>query len=314
MSDAWILTTTDLAALGVGDKAVRQLLKEGTLIQLRRGFYRRPLPSDTQDFSHWPIGEPEHRHRFLIDATLPTLSTGTVFSHISAATLHGLPVPVGLLRRASVLRDGSGSGAISRTTHRRYAPLPVEHRTEIDGLPVTTLVRTAVDLGRTLPFPDAVAVMDAALAKGVERDALLDALGSRRPHNAKARAAIAFADPKAESPGESRCRATMKLAGVPIPTLQFVVTNTAGEHVARTDFAWEDHGVVGEFDGRVKYGRLLKPGLSVDDVITAEKAREGRIRECDWWIGRWITDDLRTIDEFRASVLATLALGHRRSA
>lgn len=314
MSDAWILTTADLAELGLGDKAVRQLLKNGKLVKLRRGFYRRPLPSDDLDFTHWPIGEPEYRHRFLIESTLPTLAPGTVFRHVSAATLHGLPVPARLLGHASVLRDGSGSGAISQRTHRRYAPLPTEHITAVDGLPVTTLARTAVDLGRSLPYADAVAVMDAALAQGIEREALFDALGPRRPHNGKARAAIEFADPRAESPGESRCRATMKLAGLPIPTLQFVVTDTVGGHVARTDFAWEEEAVVGEFDGLVKYGRLLKPGQSIDDVINAEKTREGRIRECGWWIGRWVDKELRDIDQFRARVLAALRLGHRRSA
>ena len=44
------------------------------------------------------------------------------------------------------------------------------------------------------------------------------------------------------------------------------------------DFAWPKHGVYGEFDGRVKYGRLLKPGQDPGDVVFAEKRREDLVR------------------------------------
>lgn len=103
----------------LGDKAVRRLVANGQLVRLRRGHYRRPLPSDSEDRRTWPIGEPELRHRFLLEATRSVLAGDSVFSHVSAASLHGLPVP---------------------------ARLPPEEVTEVDGLPVTSLVRTVVDL------------------------------------------------------------------------------------------------------------------------------------------------------------------------
>lgn len=34
-----------------------------------------------------------------------------------------------------------------------------------------------------------------------------------------------------------------------------------------------------EFDGRIKYGKLLAPGQSINDVVFAEKRREDLIRE-----------------------------------
>lgn len=312
MSDAWTLSTAELAGLGLDDKAIRQLVSQGLLIRMRRGYYRRPIPSDDLAWQTWPLGEPEFRHRFLVEATRRTIAAGTVFSHVSAAVLHGLPVPLRMLDRTWVTRNGSGSGSVSGRTHRRYAPLPREHITEIDGLPVTSLARTAADLTRDLPFAEAVAVGDAALAQGLERGELIEALGRRRPNNAKARSVIEFANPLAESAGESRCRATMKLAGLPIPTLQFVVRDKHGAEVARSDFAWEGLGVVGEFDGRVKYGRLLKPGQHVSEVVQQEKLREERIRRCDWWIGRFIEAELRNINEFRDGVLNVLSCGHPR--
>jgi hypothetical protein len=53
------------------------------------------------------------------------------------------------------------------------------------------------------------------------------------------------------------------------------------------DFLWRDQRLVGEFDGKVKYGRLLKPGQSVSDVVYDEKVREDRIRDEDLGVVRW---------------------------
>jgi hypothetical protein len=39
-----------------------------------------------------------------------------------------------------------------------------------------------------------------------------------------------------------------------------------------------DRRTVGEFDGKVKYGRLLRPGQELGDAVYAEKLREDAIR------------------------------------
>ena len=65
-----------------------------------------------------------------------------------------------------------------------------------------------------------------------------------------------------------------------------------GEVIARLDFLWREQGVAGEFDGKVKYGRLLKPGQSIEEVIFAEKVREDRVRDEDLGMVRWIWPDL----------------------
>lgn len=46
-----------------------------------------------------------------------------------------------------------------------------------------------------------------------------------------------------------------------------------------TDWAWPEFGLLGEFDGRIKYGRLLKPGQDPGDVVFEEKRREDELRE-----------------------------------
>ncbi|MFN8192814.1 MAG: hypothetical protein U0R80_00860 [Nocardioidaceae bacterium] len=49
--------------------------------------------------------------------------------------------------------------------------------------------------------------------------------------------------------------------------------------MAATDWGWPDHRAFGEFDGKVKYGRLLKPGQRIEEVVFAEKEREDLVRE-----------------------------------
>ena len=51
-------------------------------------------------------------------------------------------------------------------------------------------------------------------------------------------------------------------------------------------------GAVGEFDGEIKYGRLLKPGQSPGEVVFAEKVREDRIRATELGMARWVWDEL----------------------
>ncbi len=45
------------------------------------------------------------------------------------------------------------------------------------------------------------------------------------------------------------------------------------------DWGWPEHRLLGEFDGKVKYGRLLEPGQDPGEVVFAEKHREDVLRE-----------------------------------
>ncbi len=60
-----------------------------------------------------------------------------------------------------------------------------------------------------------------------------------------------------------------------------------GRFVASVDFAWPQFGVVGECDGIVKYGSLLSPDDTPQQVIMREKVREDLIRPAGWWTVRW---------------------------
>ncbi len=173
--------------------------------------------------------------------------------------------------------------------HLHAATLQADEVTLVDGLPVTSVSRTLADLGRMLPFEAALVPTDAALRRGlVTREELLGAVGcgAHRPHNAAARRVAAFADGRAESPGETRSRVAIHRAGLPAPVLQYRVVGT------RTDFGWPEYRTVGEFDGKVKYGRLLRPGQQPGDAVFAEKRREDALRDHGLQVVRWVWDEL----------------------
>lgn len=73
--------------------------------------------------------------------------------------------------------------------------------------------------------------------------------------------------------------------GLPVPILQSE-HRLSGRRII-TDFEWADR-LVGEFDGEVKYGRLLAPGQRVEDVIADEKAREDLLRWSGRMVIRWV--------------------------
>jgi len=99
--------------------------------------------------------------------------------------------------------------------------------------------------------------------------------------------------------------------GLPPPELQAEVFDLDGRLVARLDFCWKEQHTIGEFDGKIKYGRLLKPGQRIEDVIFAEKQREDALRDLGWQVVRWLWADLYRPGVIRDRVLRAFARSGR---
>lgn len=96
----------------------------------------------------------------------------------------------------------------------------------------------------------------------------------------------------AESVGESRGLWLFWAEHLPSPVLQYVVRD-GRRFVGRTDWGWPRIPGLGEFDGKVKYGRLLKEGQDPGEVVFREKKREDDLREVTGaWMIRLTWDDL----------------------
>ena len=266
-----------IGAEGLSPNGLRRAVEDGELDRVRRGVYAPHRDLDLRS-----------RHLRLLTATLPLLGAGSILSHASAAVVHGLPVRQDLLDRVWVTRPGAGHGRRGPVVQLRRCTLEAVDVALVNGFPVTTLARTASDLARQLPYEWAVIGCDAALAAGCSREALLEATQRVQgwPGGRKAASASRFADGASGSPAESLSRVQMQRAGIPTPVTQFKVFLN-GRLVATTDFGWEDTGLVGECDGKVKYGELLRQGETAEDAVMREKRREELIREAGYWIARW---------------------------
>ncbi|MFB9621313.1 hypothetical protein [Brooklawnia cerclae] len=274
----------DLRESGYTAADIRSMQHNGELTRARRdGYIDGPLPD-----------RPHERHRVLLDTTLPLLGGDPVLSHASAALLWGLPVPYRLLDRVHVTKDAVSGGWASANVVTHAPPLGPDDATHVDGYRLTSLPRTVIDLCGLCRRDEALGVMDAGWrALGEESALRAEVTTTRRRRGAGVvRWALANADPRSESPGESICRYWMILGKVPKPVLQFEVRDDDGKLLGRSDFGWPEYGVLGEFDGRVKYSDLVPAGSSAADVIMHEKRRENGFRMRGWWVLRWTQNDV----------------------
>lgn len=176
------------------------------------------------------------------------------------------------------------AGTVHVVPHR--AILTDGEITDIDGMAVTTLARTVLDIARYHGFTRGVVVADAALRAGLPRDELVEVLEVAKQRRAAgcAEKVFAFADPLAESVGESRSRVALATLGLPKPVLQHEFRNRSGGFVGRADFWMENFSTIGEFDGRSKYGLS---GNATNEELAREKDREDELRDLGQQMVRW---------------------------
>jgi hypothetical protein len=281
---------------------IARRVRAGDLSRLRRGAYAGALPGDAA---------PVAAHAALLAATLRQVSNEAVVSHASAAVIHGLPTWIDQLDRVHLTRNRAGGGRRERNLYVHGAPISDHETTVIDGIKVTRLARTVVDLSRMESIERGVAAGDAALRLGLRQYELTASVAAAcgRRGIGQARITAELVDVRSESVGESFSRVRFWRWGVPAPILQLEVRDPNGGLVGRCDFGWPEYGTVGEFDGRVKYGLLLKPGQTAEDVLLAEKRREERLRELGWQVVRWGWADLKNRTELTARLEAAFRRG-----
>lgn len=286
MGGMTVQRTSELLAAGLSQRDVRHAQTAGLRVKVRHGAYAEAAADDA-------VG----RHRQLIAATWPLLAEHTIISHASAGLLYGLPTWDYLLERVWVTRP-TGHGKRTHNLIVTQASLSEIEVSEQFGYQLTALERTAADYARSVNYPSAVAVLDAALRGGAEAEllsAIIDAARHRKGASV-ARRAMAFADPRSESVGESVSRVVLARLGLPTPVLQFEVFHH-GVWIARTDFAWPEHRLIGEFDGRIKY---LGASAEVAEVVMREKRRQRAIEDAGWTVVRWDWTDLADAATLRA--------------
>jgi hypothetical protein len=284
-----VLTIASLEKTGASVSAVRRSVAKGDLVKVHRGrFVRR---------ADWDAAFPETRHLFrVVAADSARRSDAVVFSHASAATIHGLPLfrfTPGPVHVSGPHTDGVTRA--SRPVRHHEIRVPEGDQEVVDGIPCTSLERTVFDLIRTTPRETAVALADAALRSAAlahgtreyDRDAaevwraslqarIARASGARGIR--QARWVTDFADGRAELPGESVSRLYLADLGFAPPQLQVPFPGPRGE-AFEIDFGLDDVNAWGEFDGQGKYFDAGMLGSKTTrEAFAREKEREDWIR------------------------------------
>ena len=295
-----LFTTAQALAAGYPKAEVRLRQRRGEWVALRRGVM---APQQV-------VAAAEERASGLTllraAAALLSLSCEGWASHRTAASAHGLPllgpqaVPVVLTVERQHRRRVPG-------VELHTARTPVSHRAVVDGLPLTSVARTLSDLARSESVGTAVVAADAAIRGGSCTVGDLLAVIHDCPTwrgIARTKRMLDLVDGRSESPGESLSRLAFRSAELPMPDLQGELV-LEGRRV-RVDFLWPAQRLVGEFDGRTKYGET--------DALWQEKQREDLIRRAGFSVVRWVWSDLqpdpeRCLRRVRAALASASARG-----
>jgi very-short-patch-repair endonuclease len=217
------------------------------------------------------------------------------FSGRTAAFLHGARE---LVDRRGPLEDSVPDderfGPVAGLRIRRVQ-LPDGDVATVRGRRCTTGLRTALDISRHEPLPDAVAALDVLVLRAIvgqrelhESAARWQGRGARR-----ARRATELVDPRAEAQPESRVRVLLALAGLH-PEPQYTVRD-AGHVMARVDLAFPELRIAIEYDGAWH----AEPGQFVKD-----RQRLNRLVAAGWRVIHVTAADLRDPDALIARIRA----------
>jgi hypothetical protein len=171
-----------------------------------------------------------------------------------------------------------GRQPVRRPGVRCYTAALDAETTEIDGVPVTTPVRTAVDVMRWLPPHMGLAIADALAGKGlVAPSELVARVEESRGFRgiAQARYLAALVEPATESFGESWLRLRIIDAGFPRPSVQIEVLDSTGRCLYRMDLGWEDRRIAVEYDGEAYH--------STRGQIAHDLHRRGQLESVYGW-------------------------------
>ncbi|WP_345544991.1 hypothetical protein [Microbacterium jejuense] len=242
----------------------------------------------------WDPLWPESRHSIQVAAAFAEMRGGdSVASYESAAVVWGLPLYRCALEVVHVTVP-DGKHISSRLGMRRHGDALSEEDVAVrEGIRVTTLERTVLDLACTLSFAAALAAADAALrlvafdggtydetAAREWRDEMLTRLAHSVGRRGVRMAAevLALADGRAESPAESAGRGHLHRLGFRRLRPQVEVRGPDGR-LLRVDIEIEDIATFLEVDGAGKYlDDAMRTGRTVEQVILDEKRREDWIR------------------------------------
>ncbi|HNP16444.1 MAG TPA: hypothetical protein PKI99_08285 [Terrimesophilobacter sp.] len=206
------------------------------------------------------------------------------FSHVTAAMIHGLPLPWQLQndKRIHVGVVGDiGPIRMRGVIAHRLEKATVE---SVDGLRVLSPTETWRYLSTAVGFTNLVSIGD-ALVRRMQPLATMrelgDAVRAHRGHRGARllRQAFASVRPGVDSPMETRIRLIILEAGLPEPVVNARILNRYGAFIALGDMVYPDYRVLVEYDGEHHFGSVEQSHHDIDrlDEVMEEKWRVIRL-------------------------------------
>jgi predicted transcriptional regulator of viral defense system/very-short-patch-repair endonuclease len=285
-----VVTTRQLAVIGIDEGGIRRRVAQGRLHRLHRGVYSVGYPTLTRE-GRWI-------------AAVARCGQGAVLSHLDAAALWGI-------------LDGAGARIHVTAAWNRRVPGLWIHRarrldpgeiTKKDAIPVTTVARTLVDLTDLLGRDRLLrAIRESEFLRLLDFDSLNAAVQRARGRRRLSVLHEALADHR---PGqivrgelEHRFLELVREADLPRPETNVKVP-TRRRHY-EVDCLWRQYSVAVELDGRDAHARLaaFESDRQKDSALSAIGLRPIRFT---WQ--RITTEATEVIAELDATLAATAGL------
>jgi len=261
------MTTSQLRETGLEPQHLARLVRDGVLRRVFTGVYCPAQVADSLELRAQCAALALPDHCVVVDR--------------SAAWLHGVDLHdpnerfstpdlemVALRGHTPPRRPGIYTGE---------RDLEARDLTTVEGIPVTTPIRTALDIACLRGEHRALAALDAFMRQHhlTEEEMMREAVRLKgRRGVVQLRRLIPLASGKADSTGESWLRATILRAELPVPVLQFEV-HVDGRLFAILDLAYPGLKIAIEYDGEEFHGA---------DQAHHDSARRERLRELGWLV------------------------------
>jgi hypothetical protein len=259
---------------GETDRTLATARREGLIVRLRRGMY---APADLYNGS-----DDAGKHLLHARAALAAQQGEVALTGPSAAALHGFALYQEDLTIVHLLRLDRGCSHHAAKINHHVVTQDIEDDLGMyDGVIAINPARAVWEVACRSSLESGVVTADSALHHDLGLREALEELQQRFayfPGSRRGRVAIKLADPRADTPGESVTRVQFHRHGIPIPELQYHVIDRHGVLVGISDFYWEQQRHLGEFDGKIKYQRLLRLSETASECVIREKKREDAMR------------------------------------
>lgn len=290
-----VVSRAQLRAAGVGVAAIEHRLRGGRLHRIHRGVYA--------------VGHPVLGRGGRPLAAVLACGVGAALSHRSAAAWWGL-----LPSAASRVDVSSHSGRhrLPGVRHHRCRTLDARDCTEHEGMPLTTVARTLLDLSAVVRADRLErAVAQAERLRLYDHRAVLDVLARADGHRGARALAAATSRPAAWTRNalEARFLELTWALGLPEPRVNAVI-DVPDHGPCEVDFHWPTRRLVVETDGFETHGTRT--------AFRDDRRRDAALQAAGWRVVRFawddVTDEPATVSRRLAAALRYAAPSSARKA